>query len=77
MTTTAGDPPTSRGLARQQIGVFPLLLRHRTDHGFDALQLLLPLLEHAVVDLVHARDHFHQTPERAHALDQAHLLHEI
>ena len=64
-------------MTRQEVGIFPLLLGHRADHGLDALELLLPLLEHAVIDLVHARDHFHQTPQRAHALDQAHLLHEV
>ena len=39
--------------------------------------MLLPLLEHAVVNFVHARDHFHQPPQGAHAFDQAHLLQEV
>ena len=39
--------------------------------------MLLSLLEHAVVDFVHTRDHFHQPPKGAHALDQSHLLQEV
>ena len=50
---------------------------HRADHRLDALELGFPLLEHAVVDLVHARDHFHQSAKGTHAFDQTHLLHKI
>ena len=61
----------------QQVGIFPFLLGHRADHRFDPFELGFPLLEHAVIDFVHARDHFHQPPQGAHAFDQAHLLNEI
>ena len=77
MTTASGDAATTGRLTGQQIGVFPFLRCHRTDHRFDPFQLLLPLLEHPVVELVHARDHLHQAPERPHPLDQTHLLHEV
>ena len=39
--------------------------------------MLLSLLEHAVINFVHPRDHFHQPPKGAHPLDQAHLLQEV
>ena len=77
MTAAGGDPAAAAGLGRQQFGLAPFDFGHRTDHRFNLLELLLALLEHAVIDLVHARDHLHQTAQGAHALDQAHLLDEV
>ena len=77
MATASGDAPAPGGTAGQQVGFLTLGLGHRADHRLDLAQLLLPLLEHAVVDLVHPRDQLHQAPQGAHALDHAHLLQEI
>ena len=77
MAAAGGDASPSRGLGGQKFRLAPFGFRHRADHGLDLLELLLALLEHAVVDLVHAWDHLHQPTKRAHSLDQAHLLKEI
>ena len=77
VAAAGGNPAPAGGLGGEQLGLVALGFGHRADHGLDFFELLLPLLEHAVVDLVHARDHFHQPPQGAHALDQTHLLQEI
>ena len=77
MAAARGNAAPAGGLGSEQLGLLALGFGHRADHGFNFFELLLPLFEHAVVDLVHARDHFHQPAEGAHALDQAHLLQEI
>ena len=77
MAAAAGDAAAAAGLGGQQFRLLALGHGHRADHGFDLFELLLALLEHAVINFVHARDHLHQAPEGAHALDQAHLLQKI
>ena len=77
MAATGGDAPAAGGLGSQKFRLAPFGFGHRADHRLDLLELLLALLEHAVVDLVHAGDHLHQPSKRAHALDQAHLLEEV
>ena len=77
VATAAGDAAPAGGIGGEQVGVAALRLGHGADHRFDLLELLFALLEHPVVDLVHPRDHFHETAQGAHALDQAHLLDEV
>ena len=77
MTAARCDAAPPGGLGGQKFRLAPFGLGHRTDHRFDLLELLLALFEHAVIDLVHAGDHLHQSPQRAHALDQPHLLKKI
>ena len=77
MTAPRRDATPTGRMTRQQIGILPFLFRHRSDHCLNPLELLFSLLEHAVIKLVHARDHFHQSPKRSHPLDQTHLLDEI
>ena len=77
VAAATGDAPAAAGLGGQQFRLLALGRGHRADHRFDLFELLLALLEHAVINLVHPRDHFHQAAEGAHALDQAHLLQKI
>ena len=60
VATACGDAAPARGLGGQQLWLLAFDLRHRADHRFDLLELLLPLLEHAVVNLVHAGDQLDQ-----------------
>ena len=77
MATANSDASTTRGIRRQQLRLTALGSRHRADHRLNPFELLLPLLEHAVIQLVHSRDHLHQPTERTHALDQSHLMNKV
>ena len=77
MATPGRNPTAPTRLRGQQLRLTSLAFCHRPNHGLDTLELVLALLQHAVVDLVHAGDHFHEPSEGSHPLDQTHLLEEV
>ena len=77
MATSTGYTPTTGRLRSKQFRLTTFNSRHRTNHCFNPLELLFPLLKHAVIQLVHAWHHLDQATERTHAFDQSHLLQEI
>ena len=70
----AGDPQSPGAL--DQLGVAPLLGRHREDDRLQSVELALVELDPAQL-LADAGDHPQQRLQRAHAADLAHLVQEV